>query len=148
MYIIHWAKILSLIIGFFTLIGIRYLFSKFISRNLSNISVLVMIPTVLYIAFYLITPDLLIVCLILFYFGIIFDPKYSSKLHNGLACGFIGALAYFSKTFAFVFFILHFILFNTIFYFKDFDHEKKNRIKKNLLLGLTVFLYSVEFGLF
>lgn len=139
MYIIHSAKILSLIIGFFTLIGIRYLFSKFISRNLSNISVLVMIPTVLYIAFYLITPDLLIVCLILFYFGIIFDPKYSSKLHNGLACGFIGALAYFSKTFAFVFFILHFILFNTIFYFKDFDHEKKNRIKKNLLLGLTVF---------
>ena len=139
MYIIHSAKILSLIIGLFTLIGIKYLFSKFISRNLSNISVFVMIPTVLYIAFYLITPDLLIVCLILFYFGVIFDSKYSYKLHNGLACGFIGALAYFSKTFAFIFFLLHFTLFNIIFYFKEFDFEKKNKIKKNLLLGLTIF---------
>jgi len=58
MYIIYSAKILSLIIGFFTLIRVKFLFSKFISRNLSNISVWVMIPTVLYFAFYLITPDL------------------------------------------------------------------------------------------
>ncbi len=140
MYIIHSAKILSLIIGFFTLIGVKFLFSKFISRNLSNMSVWVMIPTILYFAFYLITPDLLIVCLILFYLGVLFDPNYSFQLRNGLVCGFIGALAYFSKTFAFIFFILHFILFNTIFYFNEFDYGKKDKIKKNLLLGLTVFL--------
>ncbi len=140
MYIIHSAKILSLIIGFITLIGVKFLFSKFISRDLSNISVLIMIPIVLYFAFYLITPDLLLICLILFYLGIIFDPNYSFQLRNGLVCGFIGTLAYLSKTFAFIFFILHFIIFNTLFYFNELDYERKKRIKKNLLLGLTVFL--------
>ena len=82
----------------------------------------------------------MIICLILFYLGVLFDPKYSFRLCNGLVCGFIGALVYFSKTFAFIFFILHFILFNIIFYFNEFDYKKKNKIKKNLLLGLTVFL--------
>jgi hypothetical protein len=140
MYLIHSAKILSVIIGFVTLIGVKFLFTKFINRNLSNIAVGVMIPPVLFFAFYLITPDLLIICLILFYLGVLFDPKYSFRLRNGLVCGFIGALAYFSKTFAFIFFILHFIIFNILFYFNEFDYEKKNKIKKNLLLGLTVFL--------
>ena len=140
MYIIHSAKILSLIIGFFTLIGIKFLFSKFVSRNMGNISVLVMIPSVLYFAFYLITPDLLIACILLFYLGVLFDHKFSYNLRYGIACGFLGALAYFSKSFAFIFFILHFIILNIFFYFNEFDCDKKNKIKKNLLLGLTVFL--------
>jgi hypothetical protein len=140
MYLIHSGRILSLIIGFFTLIGVKFLFSKFlINENVKTIGIFTMIPVVLYFALILITPDLLIACILLFYFGLIFDPKYSFQLRNGFACGFLGALAYFSKTFAFFFFIFHFIIFNIFFYFKAVDVDKKN-IKKNLILGLTVFL--------
>jgi hypothetical protein len=141
MYLIHSGRILSLIIGFFTLIGVKFLFSKFITnKNIKNIAIFSMVPVVLYFALYLITPDLLIACVLLFYFGLIFDPKYSFHLRNGFACGFLGALAYFSKTFAFVFFIFHFIIFNIFFYFKAVDDEKKKKVKRNLILGLTVFL--------
>jgi hypothetical protein len=140
-YIIHSARILSLIISFFTLFGIKFLFSKFITdEKINNISIFVMIPTVLYFAFYLNTPDLLLVCILLFYLGLIFDPKYSFQLRNGFACGFLGALAYFSKSYAFIFFICHFIIFNIFFYFNELDYAKKNKVKKNLILGLTVFL--------
>ncbi len=78
MYLIHSGRILSLIIGFFTLIGVKFLFSKFITNeNIKNIAIFTMVPVVLYFALYLITPDLLIACILLFYFGLIFDPKYS-----------------------------------------------------------------------
>ena len=141
MYLVHSGRILSLIIGFFTLIGIKFLISKFITNeNVKSIAIFAMVPIVLYFALYIITPDLLITCILLFYFGLIFDPKYSFRLRNGFACGFLGALAYFSKTFAFVFFIVHFIIFNLFFYFKAVDNEKKKKVKKNLILGLTVFL--------
>jgi len=141
MYLVHSAKILNLIIGFFTLIGVKFLFSKFLSdEKLTNIILFALIPSVLYFAFYKFTPDLLIVCILLFYLGVLFDPKYSFRLQNGFACGVLGALAYFSKSYAFVFFICHFIIFNIFFYFHEIDNEKRNKVKKNFILGLTVFL--------
>jgi hypothetical protein len=140
-YILHSAKILSLIIGFFTLIGTKFLFSKFIlNKKIVNILVLSMIPVALYFAFSYISPDLLLVSILLFYFGIIFDTNYSLNLKSGLICGVLGSLAYFSKTFAFIFFVVHFVLFNIIFYFHESTHDKKVKIKKNLVLGLVIFL--------
>lgn len=141
MYMIHSAKILSLIIGFFTLFGIKFLFSKFImDEKIRNIVIFAMVPLVFYFAISLFSPDLLILCFLLFYLGLIFDPKYSLRLRNGIACGLLGVLAYFSKSYAFIFFLCHFLIFNLFFYFHEVDNEKKRNIKKNLILGLTVFL--------
>ncbi len=140
-FFLYSAKIFSLIIGFFTLIGVKFLFSKFIiSKKIINTVLFAMVPIILYFAFYVLTPDLLLVCILLFYLGLIFDPKYSFRSRNGFVCGFLGALAYFSKTYAFIFFICHFILFNLFFYFKAVDSNKRSKVKKNLILGLTVFL--------
>ena len=55
-----------------------------------------------------------------------------------MLCGLIGATAYLTKSFAFPFFVVHFTLFNLIFFFKGMKIEKKN-ILKNLFLGLVVF---------
>lgn len=141
LFLVHSAKILSLIIGFISLIGVKFLFSKFISdKNVLNAVIYAMIPIFLYFSFYLISPDLLILCILIFYLGIIFDTKYSFRLRNGILCGFLGALAYFSKSYAFIFFICHFVIFNLFFYFFEMDDLKKNNVKKNFILGLTVFL--------
>ncbi len=141
MYMMHSAKILSLIVGFITLIGLNSLFSKFLSDDkLRIITLLALVPNILFFAFYLVTPDLLLICILVFYFNLIFDPKYSSRIINGFLCGILGALAYFSKTYAFFFFICHFIVFNIYFYIKKQDKIDRTRIKKNCVLGLVVFL--------
>lgn len=140
LYISYSAKILSLIIGFFTIIGFRLLINRFKMKKIVKIPILfALIPIVLYFAFNLITPDLLITCILIYYFYFIFDPKYDLRLLNGLLCGFIGSLAYLSKSYALPFILAHFVLFNLIYYYKSISPEKKKRILKNLFVGLTVF---------
>jgi hypothetical protein len=141
MYMMHSAKILSLIIGLITLIGLNSFFSKFITDDkLKIITILTLVPSILFFAFYLVTPDLLLICVLVFYFNLIFDPNYSSRLSNGFACGILGALAYFSKSYAFFFFICHFVVFNLYFYLKNHDQVDRTRIKKNCIVGLIIFL--------
>jgi 4-amino-4-deoxy-L-arabinose transferase-like glycosyltransferase len=85
------------------------------------------------------TPDLLVASFLILYISIIFKSNYSDSLIYGSLCGFIGALAYLSKSYAFSFFIVTFLLFNLIYYFKSFDEPQKKKIVKNLILGLSVF---------
>ncbi|UTB33265.1 MAG: hypothetical protein NKF70_03055 [Methanobacterium sp. ERen5] len=140
-YMLYYAKILSILIGFVTLIGLNLFFSKFISDDKHRlICLIIMVPNILYLSLYWVTPDLLLICIILFYFNFIFDPKYSARLMNGVSCGLLGCLAYFSKTYAFFFFIFHFVIFNLYFYLKSQDQIDRKRIKKNCFVGLVIFL--------
>ena len=137
-YILYATKILSLIIGFFTIIGIKQLSNKFeMDERIRTVILFSLIPIILYFAYNVFTPDLLLVCIFIFYFNIIFNPQYSDKLINGLLCGLLGSLAYLTKSYAFPFFIAHFILFNLFHYFKDTSNRRKTL--KNLLLGFTIF---------
>src|SRR5690606_28034311 len=97
------------------------------------------IPLILSIALIYDTPDLLLVCILVYYFSIIFDPQYPDKLSNGFLCGILVAFAYFSKTYALVFFFVHFLVFNILYYFRSLNKEKRNKILKNLILGLALF---------
>lgn len=137
---LYLAKLLSLIIGFFTIIGAKLLSDKFrIDGWVQTIFLFSLIPIVLTFSLYEITPDLLIVCFMVFYLSFIFDDKYAMNLRNGLFCGLLGGLAFLTKSYAFVFFILHFTFFNLVFYFQDISRENKKIIFKNFLLGLTIF---------
>ncbi len=138
LYVLFSTKILSLIIGFFTILGIGKLSNKFEMDEIIRAVILFStVPVVLYFAYSVITPDLLMVCILIYYFNIIFSSKYSYNVSNGLFCGFLGALAYLSKSYAFPFFIVHFILFNFLHYFKNIQNRRI--ILKNLFLGFTVF---------
>lgn len=140
LYMLYSSKILTLIIGFFTIIGIRLLIFRFeMEKSTETIILFLLIPIVLFFSFNLITPDLLVTCILIYYLYFIFSPKYSSKLFNGFLCGFLGALAYLSKSYALPFFLAHYILFNLIYYFKDITKNEKRKILKNLFLGLIVF---------
>lgn len=138
-YGVYISKILSISIGFFTILAVRKLGITF-NINANDLRVMLaslILPIVLYVSMYN-TPDLLLVLLLLLYLSLIYNPEYSKNMSYGILCGFIGAMAYFTKSFAFPFFLVHFILFNIILYSKSMKLQKKT-IMKNIFLGLTIF---------
>ncbi|MCE7699019.1 MAG: hypothetical protein K8E24_009425, partial [Methanobacterium paludis] len=138
---LHSTKILSLILGFFTIVGLRQLSYRFdMDEVVRTVVLFTMVPVVLYFALSLITPDLLMVCVLVYYLAIIFNPKYPNKLSNGVLCGIFGALAYLTKSYGFTFFIASFLILNFLQYFTDSDKIRRRKVLKNLILGFTVFL--------
>lgn len=141
-FALYSTKILSLIIGFFTIIAIRLLSYRFeMNENIRIISLFLMVFVILYISlapiFY--PMDLLLIFFIVCYLYFIFDPEYPDKLSSGVWCGIIGALAFLTKAYAFPFFLVHFVLFNLLHYFKGLSREKRKKVLKNLFLGLVIF---------
>jgi len=133
-------KILSLIIGAFNIIGLWLLSNKFrMDRTIRLLFIISTIPLTLYFVYIKITPDLLLATCLIFYLNSIFNPEYPRKYKHGVISGFTGALAYLSKVYALPFFLVHFILFNTIYYFKKYKPDKK-MVRNNLIIGLAVFL--------
>ncbi len=133
------TRVVSLIAGFFTIIGISKLASTFNLENHSRIALLITsVPLVLFIPIFYDTPDLLVTCMLIFYFSFIFKQDYSLKWTNGALCGFFGGLAFLSKSYALPFFLVHFIFLNSLYYFKGLEINRSN-IKKNLVIGLAVF---------
>lgn len=146
-YAVYAFKILSLIIGLFPIIGIYLLSFRFEINELIRKLILVFsIPMILFISLVKTTPDLLSLNFIIYYLYIIFNPKYSNKLLNGILCGILGALGYFSKNYIFVFFPIHFILINLYNYYKI--RKNKTKILKSMFIGLTIFfiLSSIWIG--
>ena len=133
-------KIMSLILGFITIIGIHQLSYRFeMDEIIRTVILFTVIIPVLYFSLSIITPDLLIVCVSVFYLAIIFNFDYPSKLSNGAFCGILGALAYLSKSYGLIFFIVTFLIFNFLQYFRDSDRYRKKKILKNFILGFTIF---------
>lgn len=144
------TKILSLILGFFTIIGVRQLSYRFeMDEVIRTVLLFMMVPVVLYFALSIITPDLLMVCIFVYYLAIIFDINYPNSLLNGILCGILGALAYLTKSYGFTFFIATFLILNIFQYFRDSDKFRRKKVIKNLVLGFVIFLMisSVWIGL-
>lgn len=135
------VKILSLLIGSFVFYGIRLLSDCFeIKKNIKTVILFSLIPTLLVFSFSFITPDLLVVCLLLYYFCLIFSSNYQLNFSNGLLAGLIGTLAYLTKSYNFYFFLGHFVVFNLLHYLVNRNKQAKIKIVKNLFLGLLTFI--------
>ncbi len=137
-FVLNMMKIISLVAGIFTIYGVRLLSYRFdMSEQIRNSILVAAIFMVLYFALRSSPVDLIFLCFLLYYLYYIFSPKYSLKPYYGVICGLIGALAYFTKSYAFTFFPIHFVLFNIIHYLNGGNYRKT--VLKNLILGLTVF---------
>ena len=136
--ILFFTKVLALIIGFFNIIGIYLLAGKLnFDVKLKTGILATSILLNLYFAFNFITPDLLVVCILIFYLNFLLDKKYCYSLSMGFLTGFTGAMAFLSKSYIFFFFLVHFILTNLYYGFKF--PLRRRKIIKNFILGLTVF---------
>ncbi len=96
------------------------------------------IPVFLYFTYWVVTPDLLIAVCILIYLNILFKGEYQVKILYGVLAGITGSLIYFSKSYGFPFFLIHFTVFSFLFLFTK---PKQNRIKviRNYVVGLICF---------
>ena len=136
--VLYSTKVLSVIFGFFTIIGIRFLSYRFeMDEKIRTSTLFAMIFVVLYFALNYSPVDLLLACFMVYYLYFIFSPNYHDKWYNGVLCGILCGLAYLTKSYIFPFFIAHFVLFNLFHYLKEVQHRKA--VLKNLLLGLAVF---------
>jgi hypothetical protein len=132
-------KIMGVIIGLFTLTAINSILNNLnIDIGQKTILLLSLIPFVLYFSLRFTTPDLLVTCILLYYFNCLIDKKYRKLTSLGLITGILGAIAFLAKSYCFYFFIVHFIL-TSLFFMKNFP-EDRSVIKKNFLLGLSIFL--------
>lgn len=132
------TKILAIIVGFFTLIGISLLSRRFsLSTSIRSSILFASVFIVLYYVFAFNPVDLLLACFLIYYLYIIYNSNYSLKWYHGILCGILGSLAYLTKSFALPFFLITFTLFSLLHYLKDVKLRKG--ILKNLVLGLAVF---------
>jgi len=133
-------KVISLITGLFTMIGVKLLSYKFeMMERIRNIILFSLIPIILFFSLLFATPDLLLLCILVYYLNIIFNGEYSSSMHKGIFCGAIGAIAYLAKAYAFPFFISHFLLFNVLHYLRSTTKERKKNVLRGFFGGFIIF---------
>jgi 4-amino-4-deoxy-L-arabinose transferase-like glycosyltransferase len=135
---------LTIFSGLLVIIASFLLISRFnINQTIKIIIIFTLIPIVISFSLIIRSPDILMLALALFYLNIIFDPEYPNKKWAGILAGLLGALAYFSKHYAFFFFIFHFPLFNLFQYLANQKRFKK--IIFNFISGMIVFLVLSSF---
>jgi len=121
------VKILGVMIGAVSLAGFIALSSTFeINRRLRTILQAAAVPVIMNYSFTLIIADLLVLSIVMWYCSVIFDPGYPfSGNRSGIACGILGALAYYAKSYAFPFFAVHFSIMNGIHFITAADRGKR-----------------------
>jgi hypothetical protein len=134
-------KILTLIIGFFTFIGIRKLSYRFALNERVRLFIsFAALPMLLSYTIFTASPDLLFLCISLYYLYYIFDTDYGKKATFGFIIGLLGALLFLSKSYGFYFFIAHFSLFTFIYLLKSKNHQERRNVLLKYIFGLIIFL--------
>lgn len=135
------VKILNLLLGFFSFFAIRALADKMELGGIEKcITYFVLVPLMLYFAYFLITQDVLFVLMLIMYFNYMFRDDYPESPLNGLLCGFFGSLAYLAKNYGFPFFLLHFFIMNALRYLSS-NSVLRKKIIKNFLSGFLIFIF-------
>lgn len=130
------AKLLSLLIGIFVFLSVRALSYAFdLSERFRTLLLLLSVPILVYCSLIFFTPDFLLAGILSFYFSIILSRDYASRWYAGWLSGGLGALAYFSKSYAFYFFVAHFLIANLVHYWSS----DRRAVMKHCAAGLAVF---------
>lgn len=134
------GKLLSILIGLITIPGLNVLALRFgLTGRLRTVALVGLLPALWYFTFHKLTPDFLMVCVLVWYFVAIFDPGYRNRSRNGILCGVGGTLAYFTKAYAFFFFLAHFTLVTVLFWADPEQRDQRRAVLRNYVLGMVVF---------
>ena len=103
------ARIVLLMAGLLLLWAVRRLSAALdLEEPLSSILLFACLPIGLYMVFTMITPDFLVTSILLSYLAVFLGDGFPRRWTSGAVCGVLGALAYFAKPYAFLFFLIHF----------------------------------------
>lgn len=130
---------LDLIFCIFAIIGIWKLsFRVEMNENIRSAVVLSSFPIVFYYS--LVQPfDLLLICILVYYLGIVFKNNYPERITSGIVSGVLGSFAYFSKSYALPFFIAHFLVMNILHLLKCATAFDRKKVLRNALAGFILF---------
>lgn len=135
------SKVLTFLLGFAMLAGVRFLLAQFsMEEHLRRGILLASAVPAAYFALAFVSPDLLFTVILLFYLGIVFSPSFGVSPKAGAWCGALGAVAYFSRTFAFPFFLAHFVLIHAVLFWVRASREERRRVCASFLAGMGAFV--------
>ncbi len=135
------AKLVALGAGVLAVFGLHRLSLKFDMAEWSRRAFLsISAAMVLAFVMQINSPDLLFTAVLLLYLALIFDPAYPLSRYSGLLCGVLGAVAYLVKSYGFIFFVAHFVLFSVLLWSLPENRSKRSHILRHLFAGLAIFL--------
>jgi hypothetical protein len=130
---------LNLIVGIFTVVGVWALSLRFeISEKIRSVVLISLLPVILFVSTVELH-DFLLLLFLVYYLGIIFNNGYPGRIYNGMLCGILGAVAYFTKSYAFPFFVFHFLFMNIAHFIKSETKERKRNVLRNAIAGIVLF---------
>jgi hypothetical protein len=134
-------NLLNAIFGVLLIIGVWLLSYRFeITEKIRGVIIASMLPMTL--KFSLQQPmDFLLVCILVAYLAIIFNSNYANNVRSGIFSGILGSLAYFTKAYAFPFFITHFLMMNSLHYYNNVAQEGRRKVLLNAVAGLLIFSF-------
>jgi hypothetical protein len=133
------AKLLSILTGIPAYMALQGLLRAFAIKQPLRLWVsLFVTPALVYFALSASGPDLLLAALLGLYLRIILRPLRDLTRQEAMACGLLGALAYFCKGYALYFFLGHFGLLAFRDYLNTASSGERRVIRRNALAALAV----------
>jgi hypothetical protein len=130
---------LNLIVGILTIVGVWLLSFRFeMSEKVRGAILISLLPIILFVSIVELH-DFLLLCFLVYYLSIIFNNEYPGRTYNGMLCGVLGAVAYFTKSYAFPFFIVHFIFMNMVHFIRCSTKPEKRNVFRNAVAGIVLF---------
>ena len=130
---------LNIIVGVLTLAGVWVLSFRFeVSDRVRGAILISLLPIILFVSIVELH-DFLLLCFLVYYLAVIFNNEYPGRAYNGMICGVLGAVAYFTKSYAFPFFIVHFIFMNIAHFIRCSTKSEKRHVLRNAIAGMVLF---------
>ena len=109
------ARCVELAAGLATLFAARWLALRLGAsrRSMGVLALCLAVPLASY-SMIVVTPDILLLFLLVMYCGVVLPDTYRERRLPGAAAGLFGGLAYLAKSYALPFFLLHFTLINLV----------------------------------
>lgn len=99
-----------------------------------------LLPTLLDVVCREITPDMLMVAVVLAYLEQMLRRDFGRRVRRGAVCGLLGGLAYLTKAFGFYFFLAHFVTTCGLLTWSRRDPRERRQMVRTAAAGLTAFV--------
>lgn len=134
-------KVSNGIIGLGILVWTNRLLNKTqIGETLKTVALITCIPILINYVYHDLAADVLFCFLVLVYIDIVTGKDFFQNRNKNIACGIIGCLCYFAKTYGFIFFPVSFLLVQVVLYKASSLPNRKALLTRNLLWAIPVFL--------
>lgn len=132
-------NIINVMAGFFIVVEFRSLLADLeADGDVADAFCLASVPVFLWMAYAVMSPDALVVLLMLRYFRMASKGSCFTGDYGGAAAGALAGAGYLVKTYFLPFFLLHFTLAGIYNYFRSEDPRVRRKVAANFFLGVAV----------